>query len=81
MLVDHIINEHSTSIFQCPYCFYRSVDRQNVSSHLREFHRQEDGFILACGTETKDLNSEIAELVRVQGDRVKMIKCPETSKS
>ncbi|XP_055312059.1 uncharacterized protein LOC129574245 isoform X2 [Sitodiplosis mosellana] len=78
ILVDHIINEHATSIFQCPYCFYRSVDRGNVSSHLKQYHSHEDEkYILVCGTETKGLTNEITDIVRVQHERVQMVRCPE----
>lgn len=80
-LVDHIISEHATSIFQCPYCFYRSVDQHNVGSHLRQYHSQQDEmYILVCGTETKGLTNEIADIMRAQTNRVKVLQCPVTGK-
>lgn len=80
-LVQHIINEHATSIFQCPYCFYRSVDRQNVSSHLKYYHSREDEkYIMVCGTETKGLTNEIANILQARREKIKMLQCPETGK-
>lgn len=82
-LVDHIVNEHSTSIFQCPFCFYRSADKHNVSSHLKYYHKEQqegDSYILICGSETVNLSTEINELLSARTDRVKMIKCPENGK-
>lgn len=79
-LVEHIISEHATSIFQCPYCFYRSVDRYNVSSHLKQYHSkyQDEQYILVCGTETKGLSTEIADILQEQLEKVKVMQCPDT---
>lgn len=79
-LVDHIMQEHATSIFQCPYCFYRSVDRNNVSSHLNFYHKdREDKFIQVCGMETKSIEDEINELLAAR-QSIKLIPCPEIGK-
>lgn len=77
MLVDHIISEHGTSIFQCPYCFYRSVDRQNVNSHLKRYHSNEDAMhVFVCGSEIRSLSDDINAILLAQ-ENVKEIQCPE----
>lgn len=79
-LVDHIIAEHAKSIFQCLYCFYRSVDQKNVASHLKRYHcNEEERYILVCGTEAKSLTDEINLILRGQLS-VKMFQCPESGK-
>lgn len=80
-LVDHIVEEHMTSIFQCPFCFYRSVDQQNAFSHIKRYHGKEDvKYVLVCGTETKCLTDEINDILVVRQERVKSMQCPEIGK-
>lgn len=63
LLVKHIEIEHASSIFQCTLCFYRSVDPENVSSHIEKYHSAQLRMVLICGSEPKGLSDEIDWLV------------------
>lgn len=74
-LVEHIRSEHSTSIYQCPYCFYRTVDASNVKSHLNSYHKKAEPLILVAMGQTKQLHSQISVMLRGREEFVKPIKC------
>lgn len=80
-LVDHIIEEHSTSSFQCPQCFYRSVDSCNVISHLEKYHGKGStpSSVLICGSELKNLNIDLIA-IKAAREKVQKFKCPESGK-
>lgn len=79
LLVEHIIKEHSTSLFQCPQCFYRSVDVRNVFNHLEKYHRP--GLDpLICGVEMKDAAIDIKVVVAAQA-RLPEFLCSDFGKS
>lgn len=85
LLVQHIIEEHSTSIFQCPQCFYRSVDLRNIFLHLEKHHKiNKDGSlipsVLICGAEMKDFRIDINALIQARAN-VQEFECPESGKS
>lgn len=74
--VKHINEVHSKSIFQCPYCFYRSVDQNNVSSHLNQYHgNEEEKYIFVCGSETSCLSDEINQILYSMTANVREIPC------
>lgn len=76
LLVKHINEVHSKSIFQCPYCFYRSVDQNNVSSHLNQYHaNEEEKYIFVCGSETSCLSDEINQILYSMTTNVREIPC------
>lgn len=79
-LVDHIIKVHSSSIFQCPYCFYRSADRYNVMTHVQKYHPKKTGrHVFVCGDQLKNLTDEIQDILRAQL-RIQEFKCPGAGK-
>lgn len=74
-LVKHIVNVHSTSIFQCAYCFYRSVDQNNVSSHLERYHgNEQEKYILVCDSESISLDDDI-KVLQTMATNVNKIQC------
>lgn len=75
-LVEHIIQEHSSSNFQCQQCFYRSVDSRNVISHMEKYHGKNDASVLICGTEMKDLGHDIRTVVAAR-TKLEPFKCPD----
>lgn len=80
LLVDHIIKVHSSSIFQCPYCFYRSADRYNVMSHAKKYHpKTTETHVFVCGDKSKNLADEIQDILRAQL-KVQEFKCLDVGK-
>lgn len=47
-LLSHIMQEHSYSLYQCSYCFYRSIEVDNMILHYQSLHPMEKPEILIC---------------------------------
>lgn len=76
-LVKHIETEHITSIYQCSSCFYRSVDMQNVRSHIKDYHsNSSDQNIFVCGLKMEKLSDEI-EYMLTEQTKIPKIFCAE----
>lgn len=75
MLVKHVITEHSTSIFQCPYCFYRACAAHNVLLHIKNMHSSTEPLVLVCRGKAKMLTSDLPAIFEARDINVKPIKC------
>lgn len=75
LLVQHVQNEHAASIYQCPYCFYRSAATANVEVHMNEYHGRKDKMIIQCVGESKQLHSEIVVMMAGAEKNVIPIEC------
>lgn len=75
LLVQHIQMEHSASVYQCPYCFYRSAAIANVESHLNEYHVRKDKMIIQCLGPAKQLHAEIMIMLAGREKNVVPIQC------
>lgn len=62
-LVRHINEEHGASLFQCSYCYYRTMELDNIASHLAEFHKTSDKIVFLCENEKLDLDKEISKIM------------------
>lgn len=40
--LSHIEDEHRNSIFQCAFCFYRTIEMDNMKLHYNQFHDSEN---------------------------------------
>lgn len=78
-LVQHVLNEHSTSIFQCPHCFYRSCAAHNVLLHIRLLHHKMEQFVLVCRGKAKMLQSELQSIFAARMKNVRPIPCKKGS--
>lgn len=77
LLVKHVQNEHKSSIFQCPYCFYRSCAEYNVIVHLNQFHQSEKERVLVCNGNTKSYATEKALIEKCRSKNVRPLRCNE----
>lgn len=75
LLVQHIETEHKASIYQCPYCFYRSAATANVEAHLNEYHSRKDKMIMQCLGTAKQLHGEIILMLAGREKNVVPIQC------
>lgn len=75
VLVNHIIAEHSTSIFQCPYCFYRACAAHNVLLHIRDMHQTSEPLVFVCRGKAKMLTSDLPSIFASRNQNVKPIVC------
>lgn len=66
--------QHSSSIFQCAYCFYRSVDPCNVNSHINVHHKDKCRMVLICGTHPKCLSEEI-DILTSKSKNLRRVPC------
>ncbi|KAJ6635090.1 hypothetical protein Bhyg_13673, partial [Pseudolycoriella hygida] len=57
-LLEHIRNEHGSSLYQCKYCFYRSSFAYYVVVHLDQFHEFSIKKVLVCNGKEKRLENE-----------------------
>lgn len=77
-LIEHIMATHSNNIFQCQYCFYRSIDAYATFHHQQKFHKGRQPAILMCnGFDRTIIQKNMKELVMKQVDNVIPIVCPE----
>lgn len=62
-LVNHILDEHSSSIFQCQYCFFRTMEGDNILLHYENFHWYErrNEFLLCDGGERRQIDHDYVE--------------------
>lgn len=75
-LVKHIQDEHRSSIFQCPYCFYRTCAADNVVVHLKIYHT-ENARVLVSDDKGKLLNSELTHIYKCREQNVRTLQCGE----
>lgn len=76
-LVKHIQEEHQSSIFQCPYCFYRSCVAYNVVVHLNQFHKSEKKSVLVCNGKPRLYATEKALIEKSRGENIRPLRCTE----
>lgn len=77
LLVKHIQDEHQSSIFQCPYCFYRSCAAFNVVVHLKQFHPSEKKSVLVCNGKPRLYATEKALIEKSRGENIRPLRCTE----
>lgn len=65
-LVQHIRDEHSSSLYQCPYCFYRSCAAYNVVFHLQKFHESRKKSVLVCNGKEVHYSAEVIDDYRLK---------------
>lgn len=68
-LVQHIRDEHSSSLYQCPYCFYRSCVPRNVVFHLKQFHESRKTSVLVCN------GNFTAEAAAIEWKNIRPLRC------
>lgn len=77
LLTKHIQEEHQSSIFQCPYCFYRSCVAYNVVVHLDQFHQNEKKSVLVCNGKPRLLSTEKALIEKSRAENIRPLRCSE----
>ncbi len=77
LLVKHIQDEHQSSIFQCPYCFYRSCAAYNIVVHLKQFHSSETKSVLVCNGKTRLYQTEKAFIEKSRAENIRPLRCTE----
>lgn len=75
LLVQHVLFEHGTSIFQCPHCFYRACAAHNVLLHIRMQHKEAEAFVLVCRGKAKLLAAELPSIFNARTKNVRSIPC------
>lgn len=77
LLVKHVQDEHQSSIFQCPYCFYRSCAAFNVMVHLKQYHGSEKKAVLVCNGKPRLYATEKALIEKSRGENIRPLRCTE----
>lgn len=80
-LVKHIQSVHSTSIYQCSYCFYRTVDAANVELHQKIYHNKKEPLIMVGMGQTKQLHTQIDAMLMGKEKFVQPIRCGDEGNS
>lgn len=74
----HIETEHRRSIFQCSFCYYRSIEIENIFLHYNEFHANEPKEILLCG-EQREFEHDNGNDILWEGEQyIEQFKCGKT---
>lgn len=74
-LVKHIQEEHTNSIFQCPYCFYRTCAAHNVIIHLKLYHPKDKIHVYVCNGKAKSLQTDLNHIWKSRATNVRAINC------
>lgn len=64
-LLNHITETHAGSVYQCQYCFYRSVDAYSVLIHQEMYHEDRERLILFCksnGMATQEIGKQLVQI-------------------
>lgn len=77
LLVKHVQDEHQSSIFQCPYCFYRSCSAWNVVIHLKQYHSEEKKSVLVCNGKPRMYAAEKALIEKSRVENIRPLRCTE----
>lgn len=75
LLVDHLLTIHGTSIYQCPYCFYRSAVASNIVIHWSMHHKNNQLSVVISENFAKKSDVSLADLTACQEVNVKPLKC------
>lgn len=71
----HIETEHRRSIFQCVFCYYRTIEIENIVSHHNEFHANEPKEVLLCG-EQREFEHDNGKEILWEGEQyMEKFKC------
>lgn len=81
-LIEHIDATHGDSIFQCSFCFYRSVDAYSVEIHLKNYHADREKIVLICnGFDAATLEHQLTNVISEQCEHLIPVKCEECAES
>ncbi|XP_075218375.1 uncharacterized protein LOC142323088 [Lycorma delicatula] len=72
-LCQHITEEHSQSLFQCAYCFYRAYCTSNVILHQNINHIAQNIQILKCQPSAQ--TEDVEKLVPKRADVIRPFEC------
>lgn len=73
-LIEHMENVHRRCIFQCPQCFYRTIEVDNMLLHQKTYHPTDENVILLCG-EKRAFQKQDVEILEKAEQHVKKIIC------
>jgi hypothetical protein len=78
--ITHVYKQHSSSIFQCPYCFYRSSGAYNVILHRELQHTDKPLSVLACEGVQLSLTNELSDIFLNRSKHVIALTCSGENK-
>lgn len=59
-LIEHIHELHCANQYQCPFCFYRCIEAQSCSVHVKNYHNEKPHIFYECPV--KDVKYDINKL-------------------
>lgn len=71
----HMEMEHSGSIFQCSFCFYRTTEMDNIVQHMETYHPNADREMLLCELSRKFQPKDESDIRNGCQENVTKIKC------
>lgn len=74
-LVRHTVAVHRSSIFLCPFCYYRSCAATNVLQHQQSMHREQTPSVLVAPGKAKALSAELQNIYAARGLHVPQLQC------
>lgn len=74
-LIEHIKVEHESSPFQCPFCYYRTIEVSYVFQHLEKYHPQESKEIWCSKNVLNPLPSSSINIPRIRSKFIPAYKC------
>lgn len=76
VLIMHVQQQHSNSIYQCHKCFYRASARIDIYFHSKKYHIGEDPLIIHLDKQVATGVNEKLELFQHRVKYLKSFKCP-----
>lgn len=71
---DHIEDQHRRSIFQCAYCYYRTIEMDCIVMHYNQFHTDEHPEILMTG-DSREFGQKEQEVLGEGEQYVDLFEC------
>ena len=59
-LINHVKELHCSNQYQCPFCFYRSIEAQSCSVHVKNYHNEKPLIFYECPV--KDTKNDVNKI-------------------
>lgn len=67
--------DHRRCIFQCAFCFFRTIEMDNVIVHMEKYHSDKKKVVLLCGESREFLEQDEEILQQDCENFVTKIRC------
>lgn len=74
-LLEHVKLEHGSSMLQCPYCYYRTRELDNIMTHLTKYHEKCMKNVLVCDADPFCFDDDYISMIENRRKNVFPLPC------